>query len=121
MKRALSPYPGGTLSDVSHGSLPTSRSLPKTLDYLNFAAETYVNSSGAQPFFLMTGFRDPHAPWAAPQRMYDLYNTSSIATATNKVRETTGRGICGRRQNGFRPPRGWGGGRGIVDGFDLDI
>ena len=40
----------------------------------------------------MTGFRDPHAPWAAPQRMYDLYNTSDIATATNKVRQTTGGG-----------------------------
>ena len=84
-------------------SLPTSRSLPKTLDYLNFAAETYVNSSGAQPFFLMTGFRDPHAPWAAPQRMYDLYNTSDIATATNKVRRNDGGGICGRRQYGYRP------------------
>ena len=23
-------------------------------------------------FFLMCGFRDPHAPWAAPQRMWDL-------------------------------------------------
>ena len=40
----------------------------------------------------MTGFRDPHAPWAAPQRMYDLYNTSDIATATNKVRRNDGRG-----------------------------
>ena len=38
-----------------------------SVDALNFAAETYKNTS--TPFFLMTGFRDPHAPWAAPQRM----------------------------------------------------
>eukprot|EP00750_Incisomonas_marina_P019135 INCI3228.2.p1 GENE.INCI3228.2~~INCI3228.2.p1 ORF type:complete len:351 (-),score=33.51 INCI3228.2:717-1769(-) len=54
-----------------------------SVDALNFAAETYKNTS--TPFFLMTGFRDPHAPWAAPQRMYDLYNESAIAVPESQV------------------------------------
>ena len=47
------------------------------LEYLSFAAETYRNTS--RPFFMMVGFRDPHAPWAAPRRMYDLYDEGAIA------------------------------------------
>ena len=31
------------------------------------------------------GFRDPHAPWAAPQRMYDLYDEASLAGPTHKL------------------------------------
>jgi len=31
----------------------------------------------------MTGFRDPHAPWAAPQRSWDLYNESQLLVAKN--------------------------------------
>ena len=38
-----------------------------------------------EPFFLMSGFRDPHAPWAAPQRMYDLYDEGDIAVAAHQV------------------------------------
>ena len=54
-----------------------------SVDALNFAATLSRNIS--RPFFVMTGFRDPHAPWAAPQRMYDLYNVSDIAIPTQKV------------------------------------
>jgi iduronate 2-sulfatase len=55
----------------------------KAIEYLGFAAEVRRNTS--RPFYMMVGFRDPHAPWAAPQRMYDLYNESDIAVATHKT------------------------------------
>lgn len=54
-----------------------------SIDALKFAADFYKNTT--TPFFLMAGFRDPHAPWAAPQRMYDLYNESEIAVAKYNV------------------------------------
>lgn len=53
------------------------------LDALKFAAEMYRNSS--RPFYMMVGFRDPHAPWAAPQRMYDLYDEAAIAASAHKL------------------------------------
>jgi len=53
------------------------------VDYLAFAAKHY--KATGTPFFVMAGFRSPHAPWAAPKRMYDLYDESSIAVPTNKV------------------------------------
>ena len=37
----------------------------------------------------MSGFRKPHAPWQAPQRMYDLYDEDSLNTATH---DTLGEG-----------------------------
>jgi len=42
------------------------------------AAAANLAATG-QPFFQLVGFRDPHAPWAAPQRSYALYNESAIA------------------------------------------
>ena len=48
----------------------------KTMEYLRHAAQ--YSKQHQVPFFLMAGFRDPHLPWAAPQRMYNLYNESSI-------------------------------------------
>eukprot|EP00656_Telonema_subtile_P036124 TRINITY_DN40092_c0_g1_i1.p1 TRINITY_DN40092_c0_g1~~TRINITY_DN40092_c0_g1_i1.p1 ORF type:complete len:459 (+),score=126.85 TRINITY_DN40092_c0_g1_i1:86-1462(+) len=55
----------------------------KSVEYLRFAADNYHNTT--RPFFMMSGFRDPHAPWAAPQRMYDLYNESAIAVASQQT------------------------------------
>lgn len=55
----------------------------KSIEYLKYASNHYKNTS--IPFFLMTGFRDPHAPWDAPKRMYDLYNESEIQIATHKT------------------------------------
>lgn len=43
------------------------------------------SKSESRPFYVMSGFRKPHAPWQAPQRMYDLYNQSSLAVAEYKV------------------------------------
>ena len=57
--------------------------LQSTLQYLERAMQNYGETR--QPFFLMTGFRDPHAPWAAPQRMYDLYNESTILPPQHRV------------------------------------
>lgn len=53
--------------------------LNSTLSYLDYAMQ-HSNSTGT-PFFLMTGFRDPHAPWAAPPRMAALYDEAKILPA----------------------------------------
>ena len=45
--------------------------MKNTID-IQSAAE--VNKKTGQPFFILSGFRKSHAPWFAPQRMYDLYN-----------------------------------------------
>jgi iduronate 2-sulfatase len=46
-----------------------------------------INQSKAtkRPFFVAAGFRKPHAPWQAPQRMYDLYNQSALAVPAHKT------------------------------------
>jgi iduronate 2-sulfatase len=35
-------------------------------------------AAGAKPFFAAIGFRRPHAPYAAPQKYFDLYPSASI-------------------------------------------
>ena len=59
-----------------------------TLEYLDYAASA-ARAAPARPFFLMTGFRKPHAPWEYPARMWDLYADDEIATAAF---DTLGRG-----------------------------
>ena len=48
-----------------------------TASYLRFAAEQ--RRRHGTPFFVLAGFKKPHAPWSAPQRHYDQYNPSAIA------------------------------------------
>lgn len=48
------------------------------------AAAANLAATG-QPFFQLVGFRDPHAPWAAPERMYALYNESAIKGPAHPV------------------------------------
>ena len=55
--------------------------LNASLSYLD-AAVAHAKETGA-PFFLMTGFRDPHAPWAAPPRMAALYDEALVAPAAH--------------------------------------
>ena len=83
------PYAGNTCPHGSEGGghciLPDNKIwdhtlLNASLDYLQFAIDEHLKNT-SRPFFLMTGFRDPHAPWAAPPRMYALYNESEIAVA----------------------------------------
>ena len=60
--------------------------LNASLQYLRYAMDQ--RSATGAPFFLMTGFRDPHAPWAAPQRMADLYNESALPVARHRTLAT---------------------------------
>eukprot|EP00041_Stephanoeca_diplocostata_P018983 m.402447 g.402447 ORF g.402447 m.402447 type:complete len:633 (-) comp21178_c0_seq8:277-2175(-) len=57
-----------------------------TIDYLQYA--TNKSKATGRPFYVMCGFRKPHAPWQYPQRMWDLYNESAIAIAEHKVLPT---------------------------------
>ena len=60
----------------------------ETYDYLlRVATVEALDVALAQdaPFFVMAGFRDPHAPWAAPKRMYDLYEEGAIAVARHET------------------------------------
>jgi len=57
------------------------------LTYLQYAMSNR-NKTG-QPFYVSVGFRDPHAPWAAPKRIQDLYNGVDIAPAKNKVLDSS--------------------------------
>ena len=46
------------------------------IDYLGYAANE--SKTTGRPFFVMAGFRKPHAPWQHPKRMWDLYNSTQI-------------------------------------------
>jgi iduronate 2-sulfatase len=37
----------------------------------------------SQPFFLGVGFANPHVPWVAPKKYWDLYDRSKLPLATN--------------------------------------
>jgi len=50
----------------------------KTIEYLKHAGKLAKDTENPTPFFIMAGFRDPHAPWAAPQRFYDMYDEELI-------------------------------------------
>jgi len=50
----------------------------KTIEYLKHAGKIAKDNENPIPFFIMAGFRDPHAPWVAPQRCYDLYDEDKI-------------------------------------------
>lgn len=85
--------PNGCTESGGHCELPDDKIYDwhlrnATLDYLQYAIEENKRNA-SRPFFLMTGFRDPHAPWAYPKRTFDLYNESAIPVA---VHNTLGEG-----------------------------
>ena len=55
----------------------------QTIQYLQYA--TNESQASGRPFYIMAGFRKPHAPWQYPKRMWDLYDSDSIAVATHKT------------------------------------
>ena len=86
------PYTGGSCPHGGEGGghcvqqddqIYDSHLANESVKYLKFATQN-AKSTG-QPFFVISGYRKPHAPWQAPQRCYDLYNQSAIAVATHKT------------------------------------
>ncbi len=51
----------------------------KTIDWLQ--------SNGQNPFFLMTGFIQPHPPWSLPDAFEDLYSQADIPDAIPRSRK----------------------------------
>ena len=55
----------------------------QTIQYLEYA--TNESKASGRPFYIMAGFRKPHAPWQYPKRAWDLYDSGSIALPTHKT------------------------------------
>ena len=82
----------------------------QTIEYLKHAADWSREEDG-KPFFLISGFRDPHAPWAAPKRMYDLYDEDDIDLPPSGSK-TLGKDCSPaveeqHRENHMEPSRQW--------------
>lgn len=39
----------------------------------------------SRPFFLAVGFHNPHVPWVAPRRYFDLYDPAAMPLPTNRA------------------------------------
>eukprot|EP01045_Picozoa_sp_COSAG04_P019221 COSAG04_NODE_1848_length_5409_cov_7.118644_3_plen_198_part_00 len=79
-------WPSALTAADQGGQRPSSAaylSVPFRALSAQFAANASRESE--RPFYVMCGFRKPHAPWQAPQRMYDLYDEDTIEIATHKV------------------------------------
>jgi iduronate 2-sulfatase len=48
------------------------------------AALRALTSKPDQPFFLAVGFANPHVPWVAPKKYWDLYQPETLPMATNQ-------------------------------------
>ena len=47
-----------------------------------------------RPFFVMSGFARPHAPWRIPQRFWDMYRTEDIPLPKHRLPPTNMPGIA---------------------------
>ena len=48
------------------------------------AALGQLKNKSEQPFFLAVGFHNPHVPWVAPKKYWDLYNPGDIRLPDNQ-------------------------------------
>ena len=48
------------------------------------AALSEITNKPEQPFFLAVGFHNPHVPWVAPKKYWDLYNPEDIRLPDNQ-------------------------------------
>lgn len=48
------------------------------------AALRQLAQTPAQPFFLAVGFSNPHVPWVAPKKYWDLYRTEDLPLPNNR-------------------------------------
>jgi iduronate 2-sulfatase len=70
-----------------------------TIQRLRHAAPVYTKTG--QPFFIMSGFARPHAPWRVPQRFWDLYKTENVPLAEHKLPPEGMPGVAWHQQGCF--------------------
>ena len=61
----------------------------ETDDFTIANAQSWLRNFSTQkvqlPFFLAVGLHRPHLPWSVPQKFFELYNASSLATAKHQL------------------------------------
>ena len=60
-----------------------------------------------RPFFVMSGFARPHAPWRIPQRFWDMYRTEDIPLPRHRLPPTNMPGIAWFPLNFYNSSNGW--------------
>ena len=60
-----------------------------------------------RPFFVMSGFARPHAPWRIPQRFWDMYRTEDIPLPRHRLPPTNMPGIAWFPLNFYNSSTGW--------------
>jgi iduronate 2-sulfatase len=65
--------------DVEDDALTDGDTARKAIEALREAAK-----KPGQPFFLAVGFVNPHVPWVAPKKYFDLYNPADIKLPDNR-------------------------------------
>ena len=77
-----------------------------TVQRLRYAKSVLEESNGETPFFLMSGFARPHAPWRVPKRFWDLYEDDEIALAEHQLPPIDMPGVAWHRQGFFNATDG---------------
>ena len=75
-----------------------------TVARLRYAASALKEKQ--TPFFIMSGFARPHAPWRVPKRFVDLYDDAEIALATHQLPPVDMPGIAWHQQGFYNASTG---------------